>query len=182
MKATEILKHEHRIILKVISAAQREAQAIQNTGKMHPAKLDQMVDFCQTFIDRCHHGKEEEYLFPKMEERGPLAAKGPIAVMLEEHAEGRRLVQAIAADLPQAVKGDSAALDAVAAHLSFYADLLQAHIDKENNVLFPMADKLFTPEDQLLLVQSFEKHEAEEMGEGTHERYHQLAHELAEDH
>ena len=44
-----------------------------------------------------------------------------------------------------------------------------------------MADKVFTPEDQQALVASFEKHEAEEIGEGVHEKYHQLAHELAQD-
>jgi hemerythrin-like domain-containing protein len=56
---------------------------------------------------------------------------------------------------------------------------LRAHIDKENNILFPMADQLFTPKDQEELIEAFEKVEAEEMGEGVHEKYHQLAHDLA---
>jgi hemerythrin-like domain-containing protein len=55
---------------------------------------------------------------------------------------------------------------------------LRAHIDKEDNVLYPMADRLFTPEDQRALTKAFEKVEAEEIGEGVHEKYHQLAHDL----
>jgi hypothetical protein len=41
-----------------------------------------------------------------------------------------------------------------------------------------LADKLLTPEDQKDLEAAFEKVEAEELGAGTHERYHQLAHGL----
>lgn len=51
-------------------------------------------------------------------------------------------------------------------------------IAKEDNILFPLADRLFTPGDQKALEREFERVEAEEMGEGTNERYHQLAHEL----
>jgi hemerythrin-like domain-containing protein len=52
-------------------------------------------------------------------------------------------------------------------------------IDKEDNVLYPMADRLFTPADQQALAEDFERVEAEEIGAGVHERYHQLAHDLA---
>jgi len=50
----------------------------------------------------------------------------------------------------------------VAANLAILDEHLRSHIDKENEVLFPMADKVFTPEDQEALIASFEKHEAEE--------------------
>jgi len=64
--------------------------------------------------------------------------------------------------------------------LSTYARLLRAHIAKEDNVLYPMADQLFTAEDQRSLTEAFDRVEAEETGEGVHEKYHQLAHKLAE--
>jgi hemerythrin-like domain-containing protein len=57
--------------------------------------------------------------------------------------------------------------------------MLRAHIDKENSILYPIADRVFTAEDQQELMEAFDRVEAEEMGEGTHERYHQLAHEWA---
>jgi len=104
---------------------------------------------------------------------------GPIAVMLQEHERGRQRVKAMAAPLPQARAGDRQAQEALAVNLCAYIEHLQAHIDKENNVLFSMADQLLTAQEQQSLVQAFEKHEAEEMGEGVHEKYHQLAHELA---
>jgi hemerythrin-like domain-containing protein len=48
-----------------------------------------------------------------------------------------------------------------------------------NNVLFPMADQVLPAEEQIQLAGLFDKVEEEEIGPGVHERYHQLAHELA---
>ncbi len=181
MTATEILRHEHKIILKVLEAVRHEAQAIADTGKFNVENLNKMLDFFRVFVDQCHHGKEEEYLFPTMEKRGIPADKGPIPVMLHEHIGGRNAVQAISEALAQVRQGDVEATGTVAVNLAILDEHLRSHIDKENEVLFPLADKVFTPEDQQTLVASFEKHEAEEIGAGVHEKYHQLAHELARD-
>lgn len=89
-------------------------------------------------------------------------------------------MKAISETMARARQGDAATTEAVAANLAILDEHLRSHIDKENEVVFPMADKVFTPEDQQTLVASFEKHEAEEIGEGVHEKYHQLAHELAQ--
>ena len=60
-----------------------------------------------------------------------------------------------------------------------YVALLRAHTSKENSILFPMADQLFTEDDQRYLIKAFEQIEREEMGTGVHEKYHRWAHELA---
>lgn len=146
---------------------------------MQAERIEKMLDFFRNFADRCHHAKEEKLLFVKMEERGVPVRGGPIGVMLQEHDEGRRRVRAVAEALPQARSGQASALSTVRSNLLAYIQLLRAHIDKEDNVLYPMADRLFTPEDQRALTEAFEKVEAEEIGEGVHERYHQLAHDLA---
>ena len=138
-----------------------------------------MVDFFRNFADRCHHAKEEDLLFVRMGERGMPAEGGPIAVMLMEHDEGRRHVKAVAEALTRARSGYASAIASVRGSLESYARLLRAHIDKEDNVLYPMADRLFAAEDQRWLAEAFDRVEAEEMGEGIHEKYHQMAHELA---
>jgi len=179
MTPTDILKHEHQIILLVLDAAEQEVRQIQSTGKVRTEKVDKMLDFFRNFADRCHHAKEEDLLFVKMQERGIPVAGGPIAVMLHEHNEGRQRVKAVAEALPRAASGDASAIASVTDNLSAYVQLLRAHIGKEDNILYPMADRVFTPEDQQALAAEFDRVEAEEMGAGVHERYHQLAHELA---
>jgi hemerythrin-like domain-containing protein len=180
VKATETLKHEHQIVLLILGAAERAAQRASVTGKVRAAEVGKMVEFFQNFVDRCHHAKEERHLFPKVAERGEANAKGTIRLLLAEHDVGRQWVKALTVALPLARKGDAAAVSVLASALKGYAALLRSHIDREDNGLFPLADRLLTPQDARALVKAFDQIEAEEIGEGVHEKYHQLAHELAE--
>ncbi|MGE5781951.1 MAG: hemerythrin domain-containing protein [Nitrososphaerales archaeon] len=43
------------------------------------------MDFLKNFTNICHHGKEEETLFPSLEKNGMARESGPIARMLFEH-------------------------------------------------------------------------------------------------
>ena len=113
-----------------------------------------------------------------MEERG-IPHDGPIRVMLDEHDQGRKLVAAMKGRVPAATAGSGTATEALRADLMAYA-AAPSHIDKEDNILYPLADRVFTSEDQRGLEDAFKKVESEEMGEGVHEKYHQLAHRLAQ--
>ncbi len=177
MTATEILKHEHQVILLVLKGAEAEARRIKQTGEVDGDKVRKIVEFFRNFVDRCHHTKEEKHLFRRLCCSVP-QADAPVSVMLREHDEGRRHVAALAAILDRA---DPQSVEVIRQHLLAYADLLRQHIAKEDNVLYPLADRGLDAEDQRLLAEAFEKVEAEEMGAGVHEKYHQLAHELAED-
>lgn len=179
MTPTETLKQEHQVILLVLDAAEREARSIQDSGPVHVEMVAEMVDFFRNFADTCHHAKEEKLLFVKMGERGMPADSGPIAVMLQEHDEGRRLARAVAEALPAAGRSEPGAVAAVRDNLKTYAGLLRAHIAKEDNILYPMADRLFSAEDQRSLAGAFDRVEAEEIGLGVHEKYHELARRLA---
>lgn len=180
MIATDILRQEHRVISLVLDAAEREVRSIRGSGQVHVGRVEQMVDFFRGFADRCHHAKEEDLLFVRMAERGLPMQSGPIAAMLAEHEEGRHRVQAIAGALSEAGAGDAQAVRAVAENLMAYVVLLRAHIEKEDEILYPMADQLLTAEDRRALEAAFDRVEAEEMGAGVHEIYHHLAHQLAE--
>ena len=179
MTPTETLKHEHKIVLMVLQGAEREAIAIQGGAAVHAEAIEQMLDFFKNFVDRCHHAKEERHLFPALQAKGFSPESGPVAVMLHEHELGRVAVQAISSSLPGARSGDRAAAEALASALLSYVELLRNHIYKEDNVLFPMADQALRADEQAQLAVLFDKVEEEEIGPGIHERYHQLAHELA---
>jgi hemerythrin-like domain-containing protein len=178
-KATDILKHEHQIILMVLDAAQQEAKRIQQNKQVEEKTIQDFLDFLRNFADRCHHAKEEDLLFVRMEQHGIPGQGGPIAVMLAEHDQGRKHIEAISRALPEAIEGNIQAVDAITDHLLDYVDLLRSHIYKEDHILYPMADRLFNTEDQVQLIRDFDRVEAEEIGTGVHEKYHQLAHELA---
>ncbi len=98
--------------------------------------------------------------------------------MLSEHEAGRKYMGEIAGAFPKAREGDAAAITSMKNSLASYVRLLRAHIMKENGVLFPMSDRILTSEDQSELEKAFNRVEAEEIGEGIHEKYHSIAHEL----
>jgi len=180
MNPTETLKHEHKIVLLVLKGAERIALTINEGGKADIGTVNRMVEFFREFTDRCHHSKEEKHLFPRLEERGVANQGGPIGAMLHEHELGRERVRAIADAAEKESAGDTSAPAVLAENLTAYVELLRAHINKEDNVLFAMGDRVLTEDDKRKLSEAFEKIEAEEMGEGTHEQYHEFAHEFIE--
>jgi hemerythrin-like domain-containing protein len=178
MTPTEILKHEHQVVLRVLEAAEREIASINKYGTIHVTLIREMADFFRGFVDRCHHTKEEKYLFARMHQQGMPLTSGPLGVMLHDHEQGRARIRAICEALPEEGEPDGGAAAKIADNLSAYVSLLRAHIDREDNVLYPMADRLLSHADQAALTTAFEKVEAEEMGEGVHEKYHEWVHKL----
>lgn len=172
MQATGILKHEHQAILLVIAAVEKEVAFIEQTGKIHAQTVREMADFFKNFVDRCHHAKEEKHLFAMLHERGMSREAGPLAVMLHEDEQGRACVRAVAEAVAGKGAPDAAAIRKAKENLAAYAQLLRAHIDKEDTVLYPMADRLLKSADQKALAQAFDKVESEELGAGVHEKYH----------
>lgn len=179
LNPTSELTHEHEVVLLVVAAMEREAARIRAGGQIDSESVEKMVIFTREFTDACHHTKEEQVLFPLLTEKVP-AAVNPVNVMLAEHEQGRAHVRAIAEALPEAGTGDPFAAFAVAGGLEGYTGLLRAHIEKENKVLFPLAERSLGAEDKAVLASEFERVEREETGKGVHEKYHALAHELGE--
>jgi hemerythrin-like domain-containing protein len=173
--ATEVLKEEHRVIEKVLDALERLAKAAETSAL---AEWEKAIDFARNFADKCHHLKEENLLFPAMEARGIPREGGPIGMMLAEHEEGRGYVRAMAAALESAAKDPLASRAILQKKAVAYIRLLREHIQKEDEVLFQMADGVLSSEEQKTLLREFEEHELKEIGAGFHERYLKIAQEL----
>lgn len=174
MTAVETLKHEHRVIEKVLDAIEREAAKASRGEPASSRLFADAIDFVRNFADRCHHAKEEGILFKAMAAKGVPVEHGPLGVMLAEHDGGRLLVRQ-AADALEA--GD---LSQAAAHLTDYSALLRQHIQREDNVLYAVAERVLSGAELARMAAEFERVEAGEMGEGTHERYREMAHRMAD--
>ena len=134
MKATTLLKEEHEIIGRALRLLDALALRAASGQEVPRAAIDSVLDFLSEFADAHHHGKEEGILFPAMEEAGFPHDGGPVGVMLHEHQQGRALIAALreAAHPPDAVFAQAARA---------YAGLLRQHIEKENHILFRLADQ-----------------------------------------
>ncbi len=180
MRPTEILSAEHRVIEQVLDCLEKIAEGAQRCGVLDVDASGKVLSVLKTFADECHHGKEERRLFPKLHERGLPTSVGPVAVMLEEHDVGRAHIRGMESAMRALSGGDRDSLRTFVDHAFHYVELLRAHIAKEDNILFPMAEAVLTDADRRELLESFAQVEATELGIGTHEKMLRIADELAE--
>jgi hemerythrin-like domain-containing protein len=175
MQATQILMEEHRFIERVLSALQVATERVSRGEEIQLAFFVNAALFIKNFADGRHHRKEEGVLFVAMSESGVPVQGGPIGVMLAEHEQGRAFTGAMKDAAQKWEAGDLSARAALVQNALGYVALLRQHIHKENNILFPMADRVIPLDRQEKVATDFERIEHEETGEGVHEKYLALA-------
>jgi hemerythrin-like domain-containing protein len=178
MQATELLMSEHRVIEQVLTCLEKIAANARLTHRLDGDAARQALDFFQNFADRCHHDKEEQYLFPLLEAKGFPRQGGPTGVMFHEHEEGRRHIRALNAALVLAETGHAPALQQFIEHADAYVALMREHIAKEDHCLFPMANRSLAASDQQRLLDAFQDVERDELAEGAHEHLLEIAQRL----
>ena len=177
-RAIDTLMNEHQVILSVLGSLENYVSQGQPGATLDRNLLGDYVEFFRNFADKCHHGKEEELLFRKMNDYGFSNDAGPLAVMLGEHVQGRNHVRALAAIA--AGTGPLSSADQIQAiqHALEFIPLLRSHIGKEDQVLYPMAMQYIPAEEMDQLHEAFESFENNVMGAETHARFHRLADKL----
>lgn len=178
MRPTEELVAEHRGIERMLAVLDAVSGRLEAGEAVDAGHLEQMLEFIRVFADRCHHAKEEDLLFVAMQKAGVPARGGPIAVMLADHEEGRGHVRGMAEGITAYRRGEEGAARRIAEHARGYAQLLRGHIAKEDGVLYPLADRVLTQEQQHELEEGFETIERDVVGEGRHEAFHRMLDEL----
>ena len=91
------------------------------------------IDLICSYADAFHHTKEEDILFSVVDDSAEI-----FQVIYKEHRLARDLVTAMRAAI------DADDRDALAAHLTAYRELLDEHIRKEDDILFPWIDSKLT--------------------------------------
>ncbi len=178
MKATQQLKDEHEGIKLMLSIMEKIAADLGNGKELNISHYKKIVDFLKVFADKCHHGKEEEILFPAMVDHGIPNAGGPIGAMLYEHEQGRGFIKEMSEALLEYENGNKDSVKNIISGSTNYANLLRDHIEKENNILFMMADQVLTEPEQSKIFDEFDELEVRKIGLGKHEEYHDLLKEL----
>ncbi len=159
MDPIQTLMDEHLVILEALAALDTYTDRLA-ADKAPSSDLGDFVEFIRKFADGLHHRKEEDMLFTRMVENGFPRHGGPIAVMLMEHDEGRRLTGAMAALAQKHGPLDAEELRGLNATARGYTALLRQHIYKEDNVLYPMAKMHLSQALMSALGEEFERFEA----------------------
>ncbi|MGI6731690.1 MAG: hemerythrin domain-containing protein [Anaerovoracaceae bacterium] len=174
MYASQDLINEHEGILFGLTILEKMANEVEQLEEIEVRDIEEMVNFFKLFADKCHHGKEEGLMFPAMERVGVSNEEAPMEQLMLEHEEGRKYIAGMDFSINNgALEGEKFILAARS-----YISLMRGHIDRENSILFPLGDKLIPMEEQKQLLEKFEEFEEIVMGEGIHEKLHELLHDF----
>jgi uncharacterized protein len=167
----ELLMTDHETTEKVFEAVER---ALAAPGGPSPTLLQDAMEYFKGYVDGCHNKKEENHLFPLVEQRGIPRGGGPLGVMLMEHEQSRDTLPRLLEVANRYLAGDREALDALRIAFGEYSSLLKNHFWKENDILYPMARRVMTAADAEAVVKGIEATE-EAVGPYTRQKYYALA-------
>jgi hemerythrin-like domain-containing protein len=150
-----LLRREHDEALAVLYQLEAAVRALTMPGVSGRSHLDLgAIEKPIAFLDeevRAHNEREEESLFPVLERYLP--PSGPTAVMRFEHREFWNLLSALQAAVRESPPSPSTICERGLA----VVDLLRRHIEKENGILFPIAEQLLSSEDMSGVARKMEK-------------------------
>ncbi len=142
MDITGKLVDEHRLILRMIGLLEKNAPRTAEGSYSNWQFYLDGIDFIRQYADRFHHAKEEDVLFKALIDNGIPRENSPVAAMLMEHDQGRGFVSAMESAVHEAQAGRSDACRAIAENALGYAALLRDHISKEDDILYPLAERV----------------------------------------
>ena len=180
MKATADLRSEHGGVARMLGIMDAMAARARHVDHVDLDDLQHVIEFLRVFVDKCHHTKEEELLFPAIRAAGMTATEPAVRFLLADHVRGREYVARIQAALVHLTEPDEAALVGLSTALTEYTELLRAHILREEADCFDSADLELPAAVQDELEEGYERIEREVVGGGVHEAFHALLERLGE--
>jgi hemerythrin-like domain-containing protein len=169
---TQVMVDEHQLILRMIALVEKNTELLsQGRFSDWHFYLD-AVDFIRNYADRFHHAKEEDVLFIELIRNGMPEKQSPIEAMHMEHDQGRAHVRAIAEAAQKALDGEPGQETIIAENAEGYAALLRGHIEKEDTILYPLAERVLPEGVRARMLAAYG--EAEAKTPGLEEKYLRL--------
>ncbi|MCA9811828.1 MAG: hemerythrin domain-containing protein [Nitrosarchaeum sp.] len=178
--STASLRKDHELIEKVIKAMDSTVQLLVDGKQIPDSILLPVIDFSKNFTDVCHHSKEENSLFPALEQAGMPRNMGPIAMMLMDHERSREIAKYMEDSAQEYLTSGNS--ENLINYMKQYVEHITEHLWKENNRLFMMAEARLQYVSQKVdkELNEIEISKLQETGK-TREHYEKLAENLSKD-
>lgn len=167
----KILNEEHQNILKIIDALLKECDGLKLGKEIDKDFFKKTIEFIRGYADKFHHAKEEDILFIELCKDTVQMHCNPTEQMLHEHDLGRNFVKNMELGLKESNRNK------IIENARGYSQLLQEHIYKEDNILYPMADEALSQETKKTMLNKFKEVEQKFIGEN--QKYLSFIKELA---
>jgi len=172
MSPTEELMTEHKTIRLMLNVMSSISDNIKNKKVFYTNDVEQIVDFLSVYVNKCHRNKEETVFFPAL-----LLSKHPfknIGLIINEHSIGKGYLDEILCCVVNCKLGSTFSGERIADCMANYVQLIDNHINKEENDFFPLANKALSEDAQIEILKQFSVINDEFMGLDIHDRYEEL--------
>jgi hemerythrin-like domain-containing protein len=152
---TQALVDEHRLILRMIALLEQNAPRTAEGSYSNWQFYLDGIDFIRNYADGFHHAKEEDVLFEALVKNGMPRDNSPVAAMLMEHDQGRAYVRAMETAVLAAQAGKAGQEGVIAENALAYAELLRGHIGKEDEILYPLAERVIPDTMRDIIIEGY---------------------------
>ena len=156
MRPIDVLETEHRWIRHMLQGLEHVIRHVRTNHRFDGAAAFELLGLFESFADGSHQEKEERHLFPRLLTRADPHETNKIRGLLGEHADERRRMLQLRSSLTSAYYGDESALREFVRVATSYVALHKEHMAAEHAVVFPMAERLLTADDEREVLTGFE--------------------------
>lgn len=179
LNTINILVNEHDNIKKALKVIRKICVGILDGKQVPTDDIALIIDFIKNYADKYHHGKEEDMLFKEMAtELIDKIGTGPIQGMFIEHDFGRAFIRDLEVALEAYRKGNEEVKVDIIANAMGYANLLEKHIYKEDNMLYKFAQNNLSEKTLNKLDSEFKDFEEDKIHTNTRNKYLSLVEDL----
>jgi hemerythrin-like domain-containing protein len=152
-----ILKEENRLIMQVIYLLHEQLERLQQKKPAQAAILKNIADFMRQFVENNHYQKEERLLLPALKKSGAPLADCPLALLKQDQELSLSLLTTLERLVPLCEKNEADTREKLITTLIDLKEVYTRHMLKEENFIFPLAEKYLSQGAQKSLSSAFDK-------------------------
>jgi hemerythrin-like domain-containing protein len=153
MKPTGPLMIEHRLIDRMLALLALEHRRLVESNKINYEFLDTSIDFLKTYVDKFHHGKEEDILFRELAEK-PLSSEDRkmLNELIEEHGRTRKVVDGLDTARRQQAN-EKNVIREITKQIETLTKWYSIHIEKEDKHFFVSSMNYLSEQEQATMLE-----------------------------
>lgn len=155
MEPVGLLMREHRLIERIIFVMRDEIDSINKTKTIDKGKFFTIIDFIASYVDRTHHGKEEDILFKAILKKNiSKEHRDMVDELVKEHGISRMTTRELKNQIDKYKKSSDQKyiLGEVTKNIEILIELYPRHIEKEDKEFFlPVLNYFTVPERQEMI-------------------------------
>ncbi|MCB1757071.1 MAG: hemerythrin domain-containing protein [Gammaproteobacteria bacterium] len=172
-RALTIIRDEHRALAAVL----RGLQYLVESARKGPGEIDlplvrSMLNYIEAFPDKLHHPKEDQYLYRILRDRDP-SVVATLDLLEDEHKQEPHWLQNLRNTL-KSFEEDNSAFDDFASAVETYVASHFSHMNKEEDIILPLAETALQDEDWQEIDAAFASNEDPLVGVGTQREFRDL--------